>query len=104
MTLSVRRLLHYVDDTVLAKITITQQIWLFRLQLYRCVQFNSVLFGVVVHAVINKIQSLMRGSLCGKRTCTLKARSHMTIGMTTGLQTRCDDRSSYRSSCVKDTL
>ena len=29
-------------------------------------------------------------------TC-VKARSHMTIGMTTCLQTRCDDRSSYRS-------
>ena len=33
-----------------------------------------------------------------------KARSHMTIGMTTGLQTRCDDRSSYRSSCVNSQI
>ena len=38
------------------------------------------------------------------RPLFVKARSHMTIGMTTGLQTRCDDRSSYRSSCVNSQI
>ena len=31
-------------------------------------------------------------------------RSHMTIGMTTGLQTRCDDRFANRSSCVNSQI
>jgi len=34
----------------------------------------------------------------------VKARSHMTIGMTTGLQTRCDDRFANRSSCVNSQI
>jgi len=35
-------------------------------QIHRCVQLNSVLFVVVVHAGCDKQGSLMRGSLCGK--------------------------------------
>ena len=34
----------------------------------------------------------------------LKACSHMTISMTTGLQTRCDDRFANRSSCVNSQI
>ena len=34
---------------------------------------------------------------------SVKARSHMTIGMTTGLQTRCDDRFAIRSSLCEQS-
>jgi len=35
---------------------------------------------------------------------SVMARLHMTIGMQTGMQIRCDDQFAYRSSCVNAVL
>jgi len=53
--------------------------WSVSLQIYHCIQFCSVLFGVVVHAGCDKQDSLMRDSLCGKRTSTPSATNYCTV-------------------------
>jgi len=53
--------------------------WSVPLQIYHCIQFCSVLFGVVVHAGCDKQDSLMRDSLCGKRTSTPSATNYCAV-------------------------
>ena len=40
----------------------------------------------------------------GSAQSSLKGRLHMTIGMQTGMQTRCDDRFANRSACVNSQI
>ena len=100
----------------------------------RTIKFFSVLFSSayssMLQAVTNK-HSVVRRRLCDLHcmvvgncfchivvrtssyqsiasgawpTVSYIGRSHMTIGMTTGLQTRCDDRFANRSSCVNSQI